>query len=234
MQTKLIVRVREFITIAIQLYSVSETTPLIPLIPSRCFHALVMAIGLGRILVNNTINDFIPFTSISASIFASQQHNEGKGAYPTNGYIREHNSMSEPVPRRIFGSILLKQNPVRSSYNNWVVDMWHTTLDATAPFRLPLIKVNQFSGNWLRSTYNPMAIPRVRLRLYEPSTFPATHALRLSISRRQSRPVSMKTHTELATKHIVLSMQIDRMVDEILTDSRINSTVKVLISTALK
>lgn len=64
-----------------------------------------MAIVIGRILVINTINDFIPFTSVSARIFTSEQDNEDKGEYPTNGYISEHNSMPEPVPRCIFGSI---------------------------------------------------------------------------------------------------------------------------------
>ena len=57
-------------------------------------------------LVISTIDDFIPFSSVSASIFVSEKDNEDEGADPTNAYICEHDSMAEPVPRRISGSIL--------------------------------------------------------------------------------------------------------------------------------
>jgi hypothetical protein len=65
------------------------------------------AIGLVRMLAINATNDFIPFTSVSASILASEWDSEND---PTEAYVGKHNSQAqvyaEPAPRDIFGSIL--------------------------------------------------------------------------------------------------------------------------------
>lgn len=53
-----------------------------------------------------------------------------------------------------------------------------TTLEVTAPLRLPLGVI--YYGMPTRNsniTYKPIAMPSVTLRLYDPSTLLATHAL---------------------------------------------------------